>query len=132
MFGNAKNKKALEQIESLKADLEHTLYEGLSQIKIGLGDLNTMRAELADGAKQITEALEVLRKDLKESSELIKLELRFPQSPSSLRSSPLTMAVPPPMGSREMVEYWGGRMSEARFQRTQAMAAYQESLKGKK
>lgn len=36
----------------------------------------------------------------------------------------------PPMGSRELVEYWGALMDEARLKRAEAMSAYQATLKG--
>ena len=37
----------------------------------------------------------------------------------------------PELGSRELVEYWGQKLEEARRHRSEAMAAYQASLKGK-
>lgn len=129
MFGNNKNKIALEQIEALKAELGRALEQGLGQIKSDLDDLKNMRSDFVDNAKEITDSLDLLKKDFKESLESIKLDIRFPPPPSSGHSGHLTMGHP--LGSREMVEYWGRQMAEARYQRTQAMEAYQESLKGK-
>ena len=39
--------------------------------------------------------------------------------------------VMPELGSRELVEYWGHKLTEARNRRSEAMSAYQASLKGK-
>jgi hypothetical protein len=136
VFGSNKKDEALAtalaelqtQLATLQQDLARATEESRRELTSGLfevrtasasikaiaSDLGTLRDSLKDG----------LRANLAEGLELIKPAVGAPAV-----STVLGM---PPMGSRELVEYWASRMEGGNARRKEAMAAYQASLRGSK